>query len=277
MRFIMFTKMLQKKSIDELIALAKEWGLDGYDLCVRPDYPVSPENALEEMPKAVAKMREAGLWIPMVTAPGDWTSPDMQYVPEVLEAMDKADVRLLKLGYFRYMAETDDYQEKLLDCRETLRSWAPLARKHHIRILYHTHSNSYMGLNGASLAHLLEGMDPSVFGAYLDAGHMRAEGEDFTRAYGMLTPWLQAISVKDVRLDRVEVNGHGKVQNFWTTAGNGCVDWTAVFTWLHKKNWDKPISIHCEFKCEPQDFEENARKEVAFFRRMDEMTAESAQ
>ena len=47
MRFIMFTKMLQKKSIDELIALAKAWGLDGYDLCVRPEYPVYPDNALE--------------------------------------------------------------------------------------------------------------------------------------------------------------------------------------------------------------------------------------
>ena len=118
MRFIMFTKMLKEKSIDQLIATAKEWGLDGYDLCVRPEYPISPENALEEMPKAVAKMREAGLWIPMVTAPGDWTSPDMQYVPEVLEAMDKADVRLLKLGYFRYMQEMERQQQAEQEAEE---------------------------------------------------------------------------------------------------------------------------------------------------------------
>lgn len=45
MKLIMFSKMLKEKSPVELVTLAKEWGLDGYDLCVRPGYAVNPDNA----------------------------------------------------------------------------------------------------------------------------------------------------------------------------------------------------------------------------------------
>ncbi len=51
MKEIMFTKMLQDKTIPQLAQIAHEWGLDGFDLCVRPDYPVNPDNAYDELPK----------------------------------------------------------------------------------------------------------------------------------------------------------------------------------------------------------------------------------
>lgn len=268
MQLIMFSKTLKDKSIKEMADLALGWGLDGFDLCVRPEYPVNPENSMEALPEAVSYFKSRGLAVPMVTAPGDMLSPDAPFAERLIAAMDKADVRNIKLGYFLFDPKTMDYQQRLLECRETLRSWAPLARKHNVRICYHTHSNYCMGLNGAAMAHLFEGLDPAIYGAYLDAGHLRAEGENFALALAMVKPWLRLLAVKDVRLDREEINGHGKVVNHCLPAGEGCVDWTYVFKCLRDINWQNPISIHCEFKCEPAGFLDSVAREIAFFRKM---------
>lgn len=270
MRLVMFTKFLKEKSIEEIAELGYAWGLNGFDLCVRPEYAVTPENAMDALPEAVAKFAEKGLEVPMVTGPWDLLSPDEPNIANLVAAMDKANVRLLKIGYFKFDPETMDYQQRLVECRETLRSWAPLARKHNVRICYHTHSNKCMGLNAGGLAHLLECLDPSIYGAYLDAGHLRAEGEDFAVALGMVKPWLQMLAVKDVLLANERENDHGKIVNKWVPAGNGSVNWTYVFSCLKKINWQKPISIHCEFKCAPEDFLRLAGEEVAFFRKISE-------
>ncbi|MCK5806238.1 MAG: xylose isomerase, partial [Lentisphaeria bacterium] len=68
MRTIMFSKMLKDRTVEQLADLAEGWGLGGYDLCVRPDYAVNPDNASEALPPAVKLFRERGLDIPMVTA-----------------------------------------------------------------------------------------------------------------------------------------------------------------------------------------------------------------
>lgn len=268
MQLIMFTKMLKEKSIGELVELAHEWGLDGYDLCVRPEYPVTPDNARKELPKAVTRLRNAGLSVPLVTAPWDLLKPSEPYVENLMAAMDEADVRHLKIGYFKYDPFVDDYQMRLLESRLVLRSWEPLAKKYNICICYHTHSNRCMGLNGGAMAHLLEGLNPAFFGAYLDAGHMRAEGEEFAVSLGMLQPWIRLLSIKDVLLKQTRENGHGKIVNQWLPAGKGSVNWTNVFDTLRKFNWDKPISIHCEFQAEPDEFLRLAKREVAFFRKL---------
>ena len=42
MRYVYFTKTLNKLTVAELVAFCKEVGLDGVDLAVRPGYPVTP-------------------------------------------------------------------------------------------------------------------------------------------------------------------------------------------------------------------------------------------
>lgn len=268
MKLILFSKMLKDKSIPQLADLAQEWGLDGFDLCVRPDYPVEPTNALVELPKAVEYFKKRNLEIPMVTGNFDLLTPEHPTAPMILEAMDKANVRLLKLGYFNYDPWTMNYQVEVAKTKAILKSWLPLARKYNVKICYHTHSNKCIGLNGAAMAHLLEDLDPQYFGAYIDAGHLRAEGENFATALGMVRPWLSIVAVKDVLIHRqVHDNGHGQGQNKWLTAGNGMVDWTFVFDCLKRVDFKGPVSVHCEFKCEPEEFIPNAKDEVAFFKK----------
>ena len=266
MKEIMFTKMLQDKTIPQLAQIAHEWRLDGFDLCVRPDYPVSPDNAYDELPKAVAYMKSEGLVIPMVTGNFDLLTPDHPTAVPLLKAMDKADVRLLKLGYFKYDPWTMNYQVEVARVKAILKSWLPLARQYNVKICYHTHSNKNIGINGAAMAHLLEDLDPLYFGAYIDTGHLRAEGEDFATALGMVRPWLSIVSVKDMLVERITKENHGSTKNQWLSAGQGMVDWTYVFDCLRRVGFDGPVSIHCEFHDQGDPFMVRAQREAEFFR-----------
>lgn len=266
MKLIMFSKALKEKSPAELIALAKEWGLDGYDLCVRPGYPVSPDNAAEELPRVAGLFREAGLDIPMVTGNFDLLEPEHPTAEPILKAMDKANVRLLKLGYFRYDPLKQDYMAEVERIRAALARWERLARRYGVRICYHTHSDKCMGLNAASLAHLLAGFDPALIGAYMDPAHLAIEGEEFATAIGIIRPWLSLVAVKDVLLTRIVKNGHGALKRDWVVAGEGVVDWTAVFDCLRREQYAGPVSVHCEFHVAPEQFLPAAKREVAFFR-----------
>ena len=265
MRTIMFSKMLKDRTVEQLADLAEGWGLGGYDLCVRPDYAVNPDNASEALPPAVKLFRERGLDIPMVTANFDLLEPDQPPVVPLLEAMDKADVRLLKLGYFKLNPAEDDYLGEVKRIRGIFERWCPLAEKYGVKICYHTHSNKCMGLNCASLAHLLDGFDPALIGAYIDPAHLAVEGEDIATALAMVKDWLSIVAVKDVLLTRVEKNGHGSVQRDWVFGGEGVVDWSTVFEQLGKVGYDGPISIHCEFKVAEEEFLPGVAREIAFF------------
>ena len=101
MRLIVFSKMLQELGIVELIEFAQELGIEGYDMAVRPGYPVNPDNVAEALPEAASQFRARGLDIPMVTAHGNLLQPDAEGAG-LLAAMDAADVRRLKLGYFKF-------------------------------------------------------------------------------------------------------------------------------------------------------------------------------
>jgi sugar phosphate isomerase/epimerase len=267
MKLIMFSKMLKEKSPAELVALAKEWGLDGYDLCVRPGYAVNPDNAAAELPRVAALFRGAGLDIPMVTGNFDLLEPEHPTAEPILKAMGKAEVRLLKLGYFRYDPLQHDYMAEIERIRTIFGRWERLARRHGVRICYHTHSDKCMGLNGAGLAHLLAGFDPTLIGAYVDPAHLAIEGEDVATALGMIRPWLSLVAVKDVLLTRIEKNGHGALKRDWVLAGEGVVDWTGVFACLQRENYGGPVSVHCEFHVPADQFLAATQREIAFFRR----------
>ena len=118
MQLIVFSKMLKEKSIAELIDLAQRHGYDGYDLAVRPGHPVNPDNAAAALPQAQAQMARAGLRIGMVTGNFDLLTADHPLAEPLLAAMDSADVRLLKLGYFKFEPGTMDYWEQVESVRQ---------------------------------------------------------------------------------------------------------------------------------------------------------------
>ena len=268
MKLIVFSKMFREHTVPQLADLAHAHRFDGYDLAVRPGYPVNPDNVSTALPAAARLMAGEGLSIPMVTGNFDLLTPEHPTAEPILAAMDKADVRLIKLGYFRYVPHETDYWQLAGDIRRALEGWQALGSKYGVKICYHTHSGDFMGLNGAALMHLLRGFDPRFIGAYIDAGHLVANGEDFPLGLAMVIDYLSIVAVKDVLILRGEGNGHGTELRRWVPAGEGMVDWTTVFAELRHVAFDGPVSIHCEFEVPEDGFARAFAREVAFFRRM---------
>ncbi|MCK4819215.1 sugar phosphate isomerase/epimerase [bacterium] len=275
MKLIVFSKMFKDKNPEDLVNLAQEYGFDGYDLCVRPGYPVSPDNADEKLKEVSKLFEQNGLSIPMVTAPGDLLFPEHPAAEPILAAMDKANIRLFKLGYFKFDALTQDYWEEVDKIRRAFEEWQKLAKRYNIRICYHTHSNRCMGLNCSALAHLINGFDSKYIGAYIDPGHMTVEGEEFSFGTAIIKKYLSIIALKDVLLERETHGGHGKVVSKWVKAGEGMVDWTAVFSELTRLGFNGPLSVHCEFEVPANEFLNAFKHEINFFKnKLDQSTRE---
>jgi len=272
-KLILFSKMLKEKSVEELAVLANELGIDGYDLTVRPEYPVNPDNAATALPAAVAVMRDHGIDIPMLTGNFDLLTVDHPTAEPILGAMGEAGVGHIKLGYFKFNPDEMSYWDEVAVCRKALDEWSRLAEKHGVKVCYHTHSNRCMGLNAGMLAHMIRGFDPQYIGAYLDTGHLVAEGEEWAVAVAIVREYLSIVSLKDFLLLRVEKEGHGSMKRDVVEAGQGMADWTAIFEELKRIGYEGPGSIHCEFHlAEGEDFASAVRREVAFFRGMREKT-----
>lgn len=267
MSLILFSKLFQDRDLKGLIDLAHGLNLDGYDLCVRPGYLVNPENAAEMLPEVVEAMMLEGLAVPMVTGNFDLLAPSHPTAEPILSAMDKAGVRLLKLGYF-HLDPQQDYWQEVDRIRNILGEWERVGEQHSVKVCYHTHSNRCMGLNCASLMHILQGFDPRFIGAYIDPAHMLIDGEEFAVGLAMVRDYMSIVALKDVLRVREEKNGHGSVRNEWVCAGEGMVDWTQVFADLKSVGFAGPTTIHCEFEVPPEQFEDSLKREAAFFRKL---------
>ena len=80
MKKIMFTN--EGLDLRGIIEGLKSATVEGADLCVRPGYPVNPENIFTALPEAAKAFADEGLVIPLVTAAGDFTRPDIDYAEE---------------------------------------------------------------------------------------------------------------------------------------------------------------------------------------------------
>ena len=258
--------MFGQKSPQELAALAQQLGVDGFDLCVRTNHPVNPGNVTTALGQYVNELRRRGLDVPMLTGDGDLLEPDHPTAEPILAAMDEANVRLLKIGYFQFDPVHDDYAVVLERARRSYDGWQQLAGRYRVKICHHTHSGRIIGSNGAAAARLMDGLDPALVGVKIDPAHLVMEGEDFTAAYAMVRQYVCIVSLKDALVTRGETNGHGCATGKTVEAGRGMVHWTDVHQCLAANSFDGPMSIHCEFKG-VDDFDGAVEREAAFFRR----------
>ena len=259
--YIVFTKHLKELSVERLIEAMKAVGADGADLCVRPGYPVNPDNAAEALPRAAEAFQAAGLSIPMVTAPTDLTSVSAPYVEALLKACSEAHVPLIKLGY--WPAPTDGYWDAVGRMKDDVRAFAEVGARYGVRPCLHTHSCSNLGLNAAALMHVLRDFRPEEVGAYVDVGHLAVCGEPPALAFAMAAEWLAAVAIKD--MDRVKTDRG--VQTRAVAMGQGFVDWPQAMGWLAKHDFHGPLSFHCEFPADSTDaLLEQAKKDIAYLR-----------
>jgi sugar phosphate isomerase/epimerase len=280
--FIMFTKHLEGKDIGGLIGALQSVGVEGADLCVRPNYPVTPENAPVELPKAARTFTKAGLNIPLVTTPTRYTDPKERTVEPLFAACAEAGVRFVKLGY--WMMGEAGYWATVDKVRKDLEGFAAIARKTGVAAVVHTHSGETMGLNACSVMNLVKGFDPKCVGVFLDSGHLTITGEPIPIALSAVGEYLKVFAFKDVVRERVvrqkvevqtepvlirDVHG-GKASAGVTRTrvvdegkptwqmkvvplGEGYVDWPGLLSRLRAIGFDGPVSIHSEYSGVPVD------------------------
>lgn len=96
----LFSKHLPEMNWRKLAEATSHTGFGGVDLTVRPGGHVLPERAPEDLPKAVAAIRDAGLAVPMITT--ELTSSSGPAAERILRTAGELHIPLFKPGYYAY-------------------------------------------------------------------------------------------------------------------------------------------------------------------------------
>ena len=179
--YIMFTKHLEDLDVPGIIAALQSVGVQGADLCVRACYPVNPSNIATALPEATKQFADAGLSIPLVTAPGDFNRPDIDYAEEYYAALGAAGVGHVKLGYWHWNGDVH-YWDFLDQVRGWLDGFQQLSEKTGVKTVVHNHSGASMGLNSCAAMNVVKGFDPAHVGVFTDCGHLSICGEPIEMA-----------------------------------------------------------------------------------------------
>jgi len=272
MDYIFFSKMLQQQSIEELIGSLRLIGADGVDLTVRPGYPVEPDNVAQTLVPAAQAIRAAGLSVPMITTPGDLTSPSLPYTEALFAACGEAGIRLVKLGYWQFTGE--GYWAGVEQMKRDLVGLAEIGARYGVKPCLHTHSGNCFALNAGCMMHVLQSFAPEQAGAYLDPGHLAVCGEPLPMAFDMTKEYLSMVAIKDM-IKRKDDQGRIRIEALWL--GAGVVDWPEMMRWLVAHDFQGPLSFHSEFESDSTEhLLDQTKKDIAYLRATEAQVRASA-
>ena len=264
MKFIMFTKHLQGLDLPDITKALHSVGVQGADLCVRPGYPVNPENAATALPTAAKQFAAEGLSIPLITTPGDFLEPTDEETIRVYAAAGEAGVENIKLGYWHWHANhanNDGYWSQVDFIRSQLDGFAKLSEKYGPRTCIHNHSGTSMGLNACAVMNLVKGFNAQHVGVFADTGHLSIVGEPINMALDIVTSHLAVMAFKDL------ARSPGMRGGAVVRMGKGFVDWETAVNTLVAMDFSGPISFHSEYSGEPvESVIDLARIDVRFIR-----------
>lgn len=249
MLWVMFSKHLAPYSVPEMGKVVRGLGFAGVDLTVRPGGHVLPEQVGAALPAAVAALKEEGLAVPMITT--GVVDAGEPHADAIFRTAAACGIRKLKLGYWSYQG-FGTMRSLIEECRRKMDGIEGLAKRHGVCACIHIHSGSTASANAAVVAQLLEGRDPSAAGAYIDPGHMTAEGSisGWKQGMDLLAPHLALVAVK--AMDWVKATDPKTGDVIWNTRmvplREGAVRWREVFAILKQLGYDGPVSFHSEYQ-----------------------------
>lgn len=236
-----FTKHLDGFGYDDISAMAAEAGFDGLDLTVRPAGHVLPERVADDLPRAVAAAKKAGLAIPLiVTALTDAGSPHAEAIIRTAAAQGVSAYRTGWVNY-RPTESMDANRERV---RGLLTGLTKLNQTYKIHGAYQNHNGGQFGAPVWDLAEVLQGQDVRYFGCQYDLYHATIEGANsWPLGFRRIHPFVRTMDIKDFR--RVGSGRKPKIET--VPLGEGEADFPALFTLMKQLNVQPQLSLHFEY------------------------------
>ena len=194
-----------------------------------------------------------GLSIPLVTAPGDFNQPDIEYAERFYAACSDANVDFVKLGYWHWTPRKS-YWEHLDEVRGHLEGFEKLSRETGVKTVVHNHSGTSMALHSCAAMNVVKGFDSACIGVFADPGHLSLCGEPIDMALDIVRDYLSVVAFKDLLRQRPGGNPRdGDTKVSVMRMGQGFVNWPIVIKTLKSIDFDGPISFHSEYSGEPPE------------------------
>jgi sugar phosphate isomerase/epimerase len=245
---------------DELGKNAKQVGFDGVDLTVRAKGHVSPDRAVQDLPRAADAIRAHGVSLAMVTT--NILNANEPETRPILSTAAKLKVPYWKPGYHRY--DVNNVEASVGKVREATIGLAALSKEYGIAAGFHNHSGDYIGSAVWDIRAIIHDLDPKWMGYYFDPAHATVEGglAGWRIAQNIATPRLKMVALKDFYWAK---SNEGKWRLTWCPMGEGMVDWDRVFASFAQAGFKGPMSLHVEY--EPKDEMEAIAKDFAFIKK----------
>jgi sugar phosphate isomerase/epimerase len=249
MKFMMFAKHLQTLPLADAGRRVRGLGFEGLDLTLRPGGYVEPDRLRNELPCAIATLRDCGLVVPLLTT--SITSTSDPAAAPTFEVAASLGVREIKLGYWNYKT-FGTYRATLEQIARDLDGIEKLAEKSGVRANLHIHSGDHMTAQAPVVWQLIKDRNPRAIGAYADPGHMAIEGgrDGWRQGLDLLGDRIALVAIKDLRWEQVDDPMLGKPR--WISRivplRQGIVRWPQVFACLRKVGFDGWVSMHSEYQ-----------------------------
>ena len=244
MEFCVFSKHLHFLPWAEMAAAAKEMGFDGVDLTVRKGGHVTPERVAEDLPKAAAAIRAAGLRLTMITTDiGDMTTP---HTEPVLRAAKQAGVTHYRWDGFKYK-DGVSLPEQLKEMAPRVKDLAAFNKELGLCAMYHTHSGpGRVGASQWDLWMLLRDLDRRYVSFNFDVAHATIEGGlgGWLHSTKLAMPHMGGIALKDFKWGR---GPNGKWRVDWCPIGDGMVQTREFLRMVKAGGFAGPVQVHYEY------------------------------
>ncbi|WP_120517437.1 sugar phosphate isomerase/epimerase family protein [Chitinophaga barathri] len=216
-------------------------GLNGVDYTVRPEGHVTPDKVAQDLPKAVAAARKAGISAKLMTT-AILYADDPATAP-VLQAAAAEGIQYYRMGWYDY-EKGKPLLESLHNRGNQMKALAALNKKYNIKAAYQNHAGLKIGAGVWDLYEMIKEVDPAWAGVQYDIRHATVEGANsWPVGLQLISPHINTIVIKDVRW--IQQKGKYVLEN--VPLGEGMVDFTGYFKKIKELNIKAPISLHLEY------------------------------
>jgi sugar phosphate isomerase/epimerase len=222
---------MQSLSVDRALALIREIGYDGAELCCMKDWPSEPK-LLDT--SARRRIRESGFPIPSLIENFNLMAPaaDLSQVPDRIRAaaelahdLDPKNPPLVQTVLGGRAGDWDKVKDVMVP---RLAEWAKIAGENHIGLAVKAHAMNACD-TPQRLLWLLDQLNNPALKAIYDYGHFQLANLSIEESMDALLPRSAFITVKDSKV----VDGKPR----FLLPGDGSIDYTRYFQKVKSLSW----------------------------------------